>query len=338
MHSFLLYLPWNTVIAYLTSTRCLEPMHHPLKPRRRELLWINVSMSPICMHLGMVTWGSNKPAIDPTPNIEYDYGLCAYLIVVFYSADQKREILDFCRNFCTFGFIGLPFKRSLCCIMQDSRFNYWIIQSIFRGGFFFMFFPFLFNSSLLLVHPKPHNGWEISFSPCSLFVYVTHQAWGWQGSIKWSRGSWQGILLQSTQCTPVISESNIHTSRPEKTIKTLAEAQPHVSGHIPLYSSIGTEGWINRSRRGPRCQQLSVKDCPWDPGTTELRCLDLSGFAHFDDYPASHRDHVNDQSSLLASCQGGFDHQTSILVAKLAAMGVWGIERPFPVWGSFFAN
>lgn len=89
---------WNTAIAYLTSTECLEPVQHsppPLQPRHWELLWINVFMSPICMHLGMVTWGSNQPWIDhQMSNIEYDHGLCAYLIVVFYVSDQRREILS----------------------------------------------------------------------------------------------------------------------------------------------------------------------------------------------------------------------------------------------------
>jgi hypothetical protein len=122
------------------------------------------------------------------------------------------------------------------------------------------------------------------------------------------------------------------------TIRTLAGARSHASGHIPSCSSIGTEGWINRRRMDPKCRQLSVKDWPWDPGTTELRYLDSSDLAHFDDYPTSHYDRVNDQNSLLASCQGEFGRQTSILVAKLAATGVWGIERPSPVWGSFFAN
>lgn len=111
-----------------------------------------------------------------------------------------------------------------------------------------------------------------------------------------------------------------------------------MSGHIPLYNSIGMEGWINRWRRDPGCQQLGVKDYPWDLGTTELRYLDSSDLAHFDDYPTSHCDHVDDRNSLLASCRGESDQQTSTLVVRLAATAVWGIERPSPVWGNFFAN
>lgn len=128
-----------------------------------------------------------------------------------------------------------------------------------------------------------------------------------------------------------MSKSNIHTSRPEKIIKTLVEEQPHAPEHSSLYSSIGMEGWINQWRRGPRCQQLSVKDSPWDLGTTELRYLDSSDLAHFDDYPSTHRGRVDDQNNPLASCQGGFDQQTSTLAAKLAAMAVWGIEKSSPV-------
>lgn len=135
-----------------------------------------------------------------------------------------------------------------------------------------------------------------------------------------------------------IKKATSTQSRPGKTIRILAEARSRASGHTPLRSSIGTEGWINRRRMDPKCQQLSVKGCPWDPGTTELRYLDSSDLAHFDDYPTSHCDRVNDRNSLLASCQGEFDQQMSILVAKLAATGVWGIERPSPAWGSFFAN
>ena len=85
-------------------------------------------------------------------HIEYDHGLRAYLIVVFYVAEQRREILLL--KLLYFWVIGLPLKCSLCCIMQDSRFNYSIIQSIqsILCFCFFHIFPHIYSNDSPSIH------------------------------------------------------------------------------------------------------------------------------------------------------------------------------------------
>ena len=150
IHSFL-YLPGTLRSPISQAPSVLNPCNSPPPPpsadaRSYELMF---SRRQICMHWGMVTWGSNQPALDyEHSNIEYDRRPCAYLIV-------DIPIKDFC--ILLWSLVYRSNVAYLCCTMQDSEINH--------STYFYVFFfschvlPFFIRipSIQYWPHSKPHS-------------------------------------------------------------------------------------------------------------------------------------------------------------------------------------